>query len=195
MARLWRVSHFVLSDFLQLPLDDFKGLEMESMLPGLPPLRTRPAAEEGGAAPSTPSSPGSAAASGAEDGSAPTSAPGSPAAAPRRQGILKDKGSPGAKDSVAVDFHVARRVATMGRRRVSFHSEQTSPFREAMGGTGAGLARSAAAAAALPEDTACLKEGWDVVAPHVSSLWLGRGTDGETCRGCGTSSDAPPVSP
>ncbi|RMZ52451.1 hypothetical protein APUTEX25_000030, partial [Auxenochlorella protothecoides] len=29
MARLWRVSHFVLSDFLQLPLEDFKGLEMD----------------------------------------------------------------------------------------------------------------------------------------------------------------------
>ncbi|KAL6769235.1 hypothetical protein ACKKBG_A18025 [Auxenochlorella protothecoides x Auxenochlorella symbiontica] len=167
MARLWRVSHFVLSDFLQLPLEDFKGLEMDGVLPGLPPLRTGQAAEEGGSGASAPSSPGSATASGAEDGS---SAPGSPAAAPRRQGILKDKGAAAPPGTAAVECPTSRRVVTMGRRRVSFHSEQASPFREAMAGATAGLARAAAAAAALPGDTACLKEGWDVVAPHETGI-------------------------
>lgn len=144
------MASFVLSDFLQLPLDDFRGLEMAYAVQSLP-----------------------LGALGVNAPSAPTSAPGSPTGrVSRRPSILKD--APGSRS--ASNAALARSVGALGgaHRRVSFHSEQASPFGEELRGQGSwshiNLARAAAAAAALPRDTACLRDGWDVVAPHVRGV-------------------------
>lgn len=153
IARLWRVASFALSDILQLPLEDFRGLEMAFAVQSLP-LSTMARTE-------------------APSGSAPTSPTNRVG---RRPSILKE----GSRSAAP------RNASPMGvNRRVSFHSEQASPFKEvaAAGYSASGylggqvnLARAAAAAASLPRDTACLRDGWDVVAPHVSAWLIGAST-------------------